>query len=104
MSDDYEMIVKNAEYIAERVLGKVITYVSGDSHGLRTTFRRHDNGFSVTHYRRTFTHNGRVEIPDTSEWHVVRHQEWRSNPIYAWLDAAYHDVPPSMPIKGDIDD
>jgi hypothetical protein len=104
MNEEYEQARLTAGSMPIPDIGEIREIVSKESHGLRTVIRFHGRGFSMTQYRRTFQHNGQVEIPGTSQWHIVRHQEWSARLSYDWLDEAYHDVAPSQPIKGDRDD
>lgn len=57
-------------------LGKVIETMSKSSAALRTVWRRHERGFSITYLRRTFVYDNKREVVGSSKWHVVRHQEF----------------------------
>lgn len=62
-------------------LGHVVDTLSSTSHGLRTIWRRHDYGFSITYLRRSFEFIHGKEIPKSSIWHAVRHVEYHVNKI-----------------------
>lgn len=57
-------------------LGKVLETMSKSSPALRTVWRRHECGFSITYLRRKFYHDKGKEIPGSHTWHAVRHQEF----------------------------
>lgn len=59
-------------------LGKVVETMTKSSAALRTVWRRHENGFSITYLRRKFYHNGKRQIEGSSTWHAVRHIEFYS--------------------------
>ncbi len=63
------------------MLGKVLEIISKQSPGLRTVWRRHENGFSITYLRRKFMHDGRNQIVGSSTWHTVRHVEYFSKTV-----------------------
>lgn len=100
MNDDYDT-VKPAIPIN---IGTVVEVATSETNAIMTRFRRHTDGFSLTHYRRTFMHNGQREIPGTSKWLPIRHQEWRSEKTFDWLHESQREFTPTEPIPGDIDD
>ncbi len=84
-------------------IGPIKSTVQSESNGLRTVMSQHDKGFSITHYRRFFKHLLGVEIPGSSEWKVVRHQQWSSTKLFDIADSSYQEQEPSQPIQGDVD-
>lgn len=97
--DGYELV----KPIVPTQIGLVVSFLINETKALKTVMRQHTAGFSITQYRRSFMHNGQVEIPGTSQWHVARHQEWSSKVTYDWLHVSMRDVDP-VGVPGDKDD
>jgi hypothetical protein len=61
-------------------LGRVVDVVSTTSPAIKTVMRRHENGFSVTYFRRFFAMQNGKRVDGSDSWVIQRHMEFIGAP------------------------